>query len=189
MNVPVLETERLVLRGWHSDDRSPFAELNADAAVMEHFPSVMSHEESDRLVDAIIDGWAAGFGLWAVEDKEHGRFIGYTGFSSPSWEASFTPCVEIGWRLRADSWGAGRATEAARTALHWALDNLRAPRDEIVSFTTVGNRRSRRVMEKIGLLHDETADFDHPRLPTWEHKRHVLYRRTLRELRHIVGRG
>ena len=182
MIVPALRTDRLLLREWRDEDRSPFAALNADPRVMEHFPAVLSREESDAFIDAIRSGWARGFGLWAVEESASRQFIGYVGFSVPTWEASFTPCVEIGWRLRADSWGAGLATEAARAALAWAVSNFEPPRGEIVSFTTVGNVRSRRVMDKIGLLHDKTADFDHPRLPDWEHKRHVLYRRQLSEI-------
>jgi RimJ/RimL family protein N-acetyltransferase len=176
---PALRTERLLLREWQDDDRAPFAELNADPEVMEHFPAVLSREESDAFVDGIRSAWARGFGLWAVEETAKGRFIGYVGFSVPTWEAAFTPCVEIGWRLRADAWGQGLATEAARAALAWAVANIEPPRGEIVSFTTVGNLRSRRVMEKIGFVRDEAADFDHPRLPDWEFRRHVLYRRRL----------
>jgi RimJ/RimL family protein N-acetyltransferase len=187
VKVPVLETERLLLREWHVHDRAPFAHLNADPVVMEHFPATMSTEESDAFVDSIESSWSKGFGLWAVEERATSEFIGYTGFASPSFETSFTPCIEIGWRFAAHTWGAGRATEAARAAIEWATENLRPPRDEIVSFTTTENHRSRRVMEKIGLVRDEAADFDHPRLPHWEHKRHVLYRRALDDLRHLVG--
>ena len=183
MKAPVLETQRLLLREWRDQDRAPFARLNSDPMVMEHFPTTLSVEESNAFVDSIETAWAKGFGLWAVEDRTTGEFIGYTGFASPSFETSFTPCIEIGWRFAAHAWGAGRATEAARAAIDWATKNLRAPRDEIVSFTTTGNMRSRRVMEKIGLVRDETADFDHPRLPHWEYKRHVLYRRSMVDLR------
>ena len=182
MIVPTIHTGRLLLREWREDDRTPFAQLNADPRVMEHFPSVLDRTESDAFVDAIFSGWARGFGLWAVEERATGDFIGYTGFAAPSFEAPFTPCVEIGWRFRADRWGNGLATDAARAAMGWAVSNIEPPRGEIVSFTTVGNVRSRRVMEKIGLLRDESADFDHPRLPDWEHKRHVLYRRRLEEI-------
>ena len=182
MNVPVLRTDRLLLREWRDEDRSPFAELNADSRVMEHFPATLSRVESDAFVDSILSGWVRGFGLWAVEEIAKERFIGYVGFSMPTWETSFTPCVEIGWRLCVDAWGRGLATEGARAALMWAVANIEPPRGEIVSFTTVGNVRSRRVMEKIGLVRDESADFDHPRLPDWEHKRHVLYRRLLSEI-------
>ncbi len=187
MTVPVVTTDRLVLREWRENDREPFADLNADPVVMEHFPSVLGVDESNAFFDAAVVAWQQRFGLWALEERVSGRFIGYTGFAAPTWKAAFTPCVEIGWRLRADVWGKGLATEAARAALMWGVHNLNPPRGEIVSFTTVGNRRSRRVMEKIGLIRDELADFDHPRLPEWEHRRHVLYRRSLSEIRSVLG--
>lgn len=172
-----IETTRLVMREWRDEDREPFAALNQDPEVMRHFPSALTPHESDALVDRIRSHWGlAGYGLWAVEADD--GFVGFVGLSSPPWEASFTPCVEVGWRLARHVWGRGYATEAARAALAWGFANVDLPRDEIVSFTTVGNTASRRVMEKIGLRHDPAADFDHPTLPDWEHRRHVLYRVT-----------
>src|SRR5690606_13267945 len=97
--IPQLQTERLLMRAWRAEDRTPFAEMNADPAVMEHFPSVMTREQSDALVDRIEAGFAEhGFGLWAVEVVETGEFIGFTGLAVPRFEAHFTPAVEIGWR-------------------------------------------------------------------------------------------
>lgn len=176
MTVPEIETGRLLLRGWRDADRAPFAALNADPEVMEHFPSTLSREASDRLVAAIEDGWSVnGFGLWAVEDIERGRFIGFTGLSRPSFDAHFTPAVEIGWRLSREAWGQGFATEAARAALAFGFD--RAGLDEIVSFTVPANVRSRAVMERLGMTHDPADDFDHPKLPEGHPlRRHVLYR-------------
>jgi len=97
----------------------------------------------------------------------------------PSFDAPFTPTVEIGWRLAQRVWGQGYATEAARSTLAWARQNVTPPRGEIVSFTTVANARSRRVMEKLGFTHRAEDDFDHPALPDWAYRRHVLYRRAL----------
>lgn len=143
---------------------------------MEHFPSTLTVAESDALVDRFESSWCDGVAPWAVEDRSTGSFIGYVGFLAPTWTTHFTPCVEISWRLATSHWGRGLATEGARAALDWAAFGLRPPRNEIVSFTTVGNRRSRRVMEKLGMRHDPADDFDHPNLPDWEYRRHVLYR-------------
>ncbi|MEV6282179.1 GNAT family N-acetyltransferase [Kribbella sp. NPDC051770] len=171
-----LSTERLLLRGWTDADKEPFAALNADPAVMEHFPATMAPEDSYAMVDRMtrqMDEW--GFGLWAAEVRETGRFIGFIGLSRPSFDAHFMPAVEIGWRLSKDAWGNGYATEGARAALAHGFGS--AGLDEIVSFTATTNLPSQRVMQRIGMTHDEPGDFDHPRLPDGHRlQRHVLYR-------------
>lgn len=172
----MLETERLTLRGWRDEDRAPFAALNADPRVMEHFPAPLTPEQSDALVDRFVAHWSRGYGPWALEVRDAGSFIGFVGFLEPTFSAPFTPAVEIGWRLARDAWGRGYATEAARACLAFARENLSPPRGEIVSFTTEGNLRSRRVMERLGFTHRDEDDFDHPLLPDWEFRRHVLYR-------------
>lgn len=172
MGTPAIETDRLLLRQWRDEDRGPFAALNADPVVMEHFPATLSRAESDAFVDrhaALIE--QRGWGLWAVEVRETGEFIGFTGLAVPVFDADFVPCTEVGWRLAASSWGQGYATEAATAALRVAFDEIGL--DDVVSFTYVGNHRSRRVMEKIGL--DERFEFDHPNLPGDRVQRHVLY--------------
>jgi RimJ/RimL family protein N-acetyltransferase len=172
-----VDTPRLVLRGWRDADRAPYAALNADPVVMEHFPSTLTASQSDEMVDRMAAAWRdRGWGLWAVEVRDEGRFIGFVGLSSPTWDAPFTPCVEIGWRLARHAWGRGYAPEAARAALDVAFRDVALPRDEVVSFTTTANRGSRRVMEKIGMVRDPVDDFDHPMLPDWAGRRHVLYR-------------
>jgi ribosomal-protein-alanine N-acetyltransferase len=166
----------LLLRGWREDDRAPFAALNADPEVMQHFPATLSRAESDALVDRIDAMFAEhGFGLWAVEVRASGEFIGFVGLAAWDFEAHFTPAVEVGWRLARSSWGHGYATEAAREAVTFGFDE--AGLDEIVSFTSPGNTRSRAVMERLGMTRDPADDFDHPRLPVGHPlRRHVLYR-------------
>lgn len=171
-----LTTERLILRPWRESDRAPFARLNSDSRVMEFLPRLLSREESDALADQIE--WhfrERGFGAWAVELRRDGTFIGFTGLNVPTFEARFTPCVEIGWRLAADCWGQGLATEAAKAAARYAFEI--AGLEELVSFTVAAHVRSRRVMEKLGMTHDSAEDFDHPQLPEGHPlRRHVLYR-------------
>ena len=174
----LLRTQRLVLRRWVAADREPFASINADPRVMEHFPAVLSREESDAVAARIEAHFEEhGYGLWAVEIPRVASFAGFVGLSIPRFEALFTPCVEIGWRLAVPYWGHGYATEAARAALAFGFETLGL--DEIVSFTTLSNRRSRAVMERLGMSHDEADDFDHPLLAEGHRfRRHVLYRMT-----------
>jgi len=173
---PDLSTARLLLRRWRLEDRQPFAALNADPAVMEHFPATLSRAESAALAGRIETHFDRhGFGLWAVEIPGVAPFAGYVGLSIPSFQAHFTPAVEVGWRLARDCWGKGYATEGARAALGFGFERLGLK--EIVSFTVPANLRSRRVMERIGMTHTPSDDFDHPLLAE-DHplRRHVLYR-------------
>jgi ribosomal-protein-alanine N-acetyltransferase len=150
--------------------------MNADPAVMEYFPEPLSRRQSDGLVEAIEAGFEAhGFGLWALEVRATGEFIGFTGLAVPEFEADFTPAVEVGWRLARSAWGSGYATEAARAVLGFGFGE--AGLTEIVSFTTSANHRSRAVMERIGMSHDPEDDFDYPGMPMGHPLRpHVLYR-------------
>ena len=173
----VVTTERLILRHWRESDREPFARLNADPRVMEFMPHVLLKQESDALADRIETHFQQhGFGLCAVELRCGGdAFIGFIGLNVPSFNAAFTPCVEVGWRLAADYWNQGLATEGAREIVGYGFDVLGL--EELVSFTVPANVKSRRVMEKLRMTHEPSDDFDHPRLPA-EHplRRHVLYR-------------
>jgi len=181
--VPVLRTDRLLLRPWRPEDRQPFAELNADPEVMEFFVSPMTREASDAFVDRIEAGFTEhGFGVWAVELLDRGAFIGFAGLLHQTFEAPFTPAFEIGYRLARPAWGQGYATEAAREAVRHGFE--RVGLDEIVSMTATGNVRSQAVMKKLGMTHDPADDFDHPRVPDGHPlKRHVLYRLRAEEWR------
>lgn len=177
MNLPQeLQTDRLHLRHWLSNDRLPFARLNCDPRVVEFLPGALSRKESDALADRIEAHFERhGFGLWAVAIPGVTPFAGFIGLSIPRFEAPFTPCIEIGWRLDPEHWNRGYATEGARAALAFGFRWLRA--DEILSFTVPANVRSRRVMEKIGMTHSANDDFDHPLLAEGHPLRqHVLYR-------------
>lgn len=174
---PELTTDRLVLRGWTDRDRDAFARMNADPVVMEHFPSTLSRAESDAFVDRIEAGFAdRGFGLWALEVKATGDFIGFTGLSVPRFHAAWMdsrpqqPVVEVGWRLARPAWGFGYASEAARACLDFGFGHVGLR--EIVSFTTVENLRSQAVMERIGMF--RLAEYPHP-IPGREPLPSVVY--------------
>ncbi len=150
--------------------------LNADPIVMEYFPERLTRAESDDLIARIEAGFVTrGYGLWALEVRATGEFVGFTGLAVPSFNAHFTPAVEVGWRLARSAWGKGYATEAGLASIAFGLRD--AGLDEIVSFTSAPNARSRAVMERIGMTHDPADDFDHPELKETDLLRpHVLYR-------------
>ena len=170
-----LETKRIKLRQWQEQDLPVFATLNADPQVMEYFPEPLSQEQSNKLArrcESLItqNGW----GFWAVELKQSKEFIGFLGLHKPQSNLPFSPCVEIGWRLLKDHWGNGYATEASGVALRFAFNELAL--DEVVSYTTVSNTRSRAVMERLG-FYDTKQNFAHPDLPKEHHlAEHVLYK-------------
>jgi len=171
-----LRSERLLLRPWRESDRLPFRELNADPRVMEFMPELLTAEASDALLNRAQEHFSRhGFGPFAVELLDSGSFIGFIGLSVPAFDAHFMPAVEIGWRLAFEHWGKGLASEGARAALGFGFNDVGL--EQVVSFTTPANLRSRRVMEKLGMTHDPRDDFDHPNLPEGHPlRRHVLYR-------------
>jgi RimJ/RimL family protein N-acetyltransferase len=171
-----VRTERLWLRPWRDEDVEPFAAMNADLRVMEHFPAILSRQETEAQVARIRAHFAQeGWGLWALEVPGVAPFVGFVGLSTVSFTTPFTPAVEVGWRLAPAHWGSGYATEGARSALGVAFGKLGLA--EVVSFTVPANVRSRRVMERLGMHHAPAEDFEHPRLsPGHPLRRHVLYR-------------
>lgn len=170
-----LMTERLLLRPWTDADRHAFRRLNADPRVMAFFPAPLSDGQSDALLGRIRAHQAEhGFTFWAVEDRAGGGLAGMTGLARVTFAAPFTPCVEIGWRFFPDYWGTGYAIEAARLAFGYGFTTLHL--DEIVAFTTTGNRHSQGLMRRLGMARDPADDFDHPHLPAGHPLlRHVLY--------------
>jgi RimJ/RimL family protein N-acetyltransferase len=150
--------------------------MNADASVMEHFVAPLTREQSDASVDRIAaDLEQCSFGLWAVEVRATCEFIGFVGLDVPRFDASFTPTVEVGWRLARAAWGQGYATEGATEAMRHGFDTVGL--DEIVSFTAVANTRSQRVMQRLGMVRN--GEFDHPNVASGHRLcRHVLYRST-----------
>jgi RimJ/RimL family protein N-acetyltransferase len=173
---PSLRTTRLQLRPWRPSDLAPFAALNADPDVRRYLGPLLTREESDAEAERIRQHFVAhGFGLWAVEVVREEPFVGFVGLAIPRFEAAFTPCVEVGWRLARAHWGRGYASEAAHEALAYGFDELALA--EIVSFTTVGNQASRAVMERLGMHRDPADDFEHPLVAPGDPLRpHVLYR-------------
>ena len=173
---PILTTARLRLRQWREEDLAPFAALNADPQVMEFFPKVLTRAESDAVAGRIRDHFVRhGFGLWAVEAPGAADFVGFVGLAVPSFDAHFTPCVEIGWRLAREHWGHGYATEAATAAL--AFGFVDRALEEIVAFTVPANIPSRRVMGRLGMRRLPADDFEHPAIADGHPLRaHVLYR-------------
>jgi RimJ/RimL family protein N-acetyltransferase len=171
-----IRTARLRLRSWREEDFDAYAALNADPRVMEFYPGLLSREESrDRFALGQARTARDGYGFWPVEVIGGAPFIGMVGLSNPDFEAPFLPAVEIGWRLAAEHWGRGYATEAAQAALAFGFERLGL--SEIVSFTTVANVRSRRVMEKLGMQRAPEEDFLHPQIAEGHPLRpHVLYR-------------
>jgi RimJ/RimL family protein N-acetyltransferase len=169
----ILTTPRLGFRRWAPADIQPFACMNADPAVREYFPNLMTFDESVtsvRIIERHFDEY--GYGLYAVDLLSPGEFIGFTGFSHPGFDAWFTPCVEIGWRLKQEAWGQGYATEAARACLAHGFAVLGLTK--VLSFTAVLNIRSERVMQKIGMT--RVGGFEHPGVaPGHVLRPHALY--------------
>ncbi len=169
----MIETARLTLRQWLPEDYSYFAQMSTNPQVMQYFPKLLTRTESDAFIDkikAIID--LQGWGFWAVELKSNHQFIGFVGLHSQLTQFSFSPCIEIGWRLDQAYWGKGYATEAAQSVLDFAFRELKF--EKIVSFTSLENLRSQILMQKLGMI--KAGEFQHPALVkdhplSW----HVLY--------------
>ena len=176
MVAPQINTKRLVLRHWRSEDFPLFAQMNSDPRVMEYFHKILTPDESNQLAQKFQQELEEKkYGLWAVQVKDGASFIGFVGLHYQDFEAPFTPCIEIGWRLAHPYWGNGYAYEAASKVLIYAMETLKL--SEVVAFTLPSNTPSRKLMEKLGMTYDPKDDFENTKLPKGHPMRpHVLYR-------------
>ena len=172
MNTNIIETARLILRSWKPEDLPLFAKINKDKRVMHYFPATLTDEQTESFYNRIQSEFDRnGWGLYAVELKSAGKFIGYVGLHEIGFDADFTPGVEIGWRLATDYHNQGLATEAAKEVLKLAKHKGLT---KLYSFTAKQNAPSERVMQKIGMTKE--GEFKHPNLPPDSPLRtHVLY--------------
>lgn len=185
-NPITLETKRLRLRQWKDSDLAGFSKMSADPSVMKYFPATLSESDSNALAVKLKDIiYLQSWGLWAVEIKESGEFIGFTGLNKPTCELPITPCVEIGWRLATQYWGKGYATEAATVVLNFAFETLKL--HEVYSFTSVINQPSIAVMERLNMCNLK-RNFQHPSVPR-NHvlREHVLYSITAHQWANKTG--
>ncbi|EPL3989139.1 GNAT family N-acetyltransferase [Providencia stuartii] len=176
MSIIELETPRLRLRRWAEQDKERFFDMNSSPEVMRYFPSVLNKSQSDQMMDTIMERFATqgGWGIWAVELKSDHSLIGFVGLNIPEYLLPCSPCTEIAWRLLPQYWRQGYTTEAAKTVIQFAFNQLKLK--EIVAFTAVANTPSEGVMKKLGMT-KEAENFAHPALPEghWLQE-HVLYR-------------
>ncbi len=170
----MIRTARLILRPWREDDLPAFAEQNADPLVMAFLGGVLTREESDAYVQRAEAHLAqAGFGKWAVEAPGASPFIGTVGLTRVTYEAPFTPAVEVAWRLHRRFWGQGYATEAAHASIKDVFERVEL--SEVVAVAALGNVASMRVMERLGMIRG--TKFDHPLvLEDSPLRQHILYR-------------
>ncbi|MCB2047691.1 MAG: GNAT family N-acetyltransferase [Novosphingobium sp.] len=172
----MIESDRLILRGWEERDYAPFAAINADPEVMTHLDGPMDRAKSDAMIERIRAQHAEqGHCLWAVERKADGALLGFCGLRRGGHEGSpVDDVLEIGWRLARAAWGQGYAREAAQASLDWAWQNLDDAR--IVAWTVPANTRSWGLMLRLGMEHRPELDFEHPGFPP-DHplRQHVVY--------------
>ena len=179
--IAVIETKRLILRTWKTEDANPYYQINQDPKVIEFLRGPLALSQISDFISAVnMHQEKHGYTLWAVELKEAHALIGFTGLNYTDWRSHFTPAVEIGWRLGSQYWGKGYATEGAKACLDYGFQQCNLK--EIVSFTVPANIRSIGVMEKIGLKRDLNGNFVHPKLSaTHPLSKHILYRLTADE--------
>lgn len=166
-------SQQLGFRKFHSGDSDSFYSMNSNVETMRFFPSVLTRKQSDSLLQKINEHIEKhGFGFFAIDHLKTSTFIGFIGLKRTNFEADFTPCVEIGWRLHPSFWNKGLATEGASRCLEFAFSTLKLK--EIYSFTALLNKPSERVMQKIGMT--KIGEFDHPLVEDGHPlKKHALY--------------
>ncbi len=172
-------SDRLGFRSFNEHDVNALHNINSDKESMKYFPSTLTMQETENLIQKIKDHIRKHtFGFFAVDHLKDDKMIGFIGLKHTNFEADFTPCIEIGWRLNKEYWNQGLATEGAKRCLNLAFNDLSL--NKMVSFTTLGNYPSERVMQKIGMK--KVYEFDHPALKSESPlKRHCLYSLTRKE--------
>lgn len=167
------ESHRLIFRDWIDSDLSEFCIMNKDDKVMEFFPKTLDEDGTYSFCETIQKEFSEyGYGLYAGETKVDNEFIGFIGFHWAEFKSPFTPCIEIGWRLKYEAWGKGYAAEGAKACLKYGTEILKF--DKVYSFTSKVNLKSENVMKKIGLI--KLDEFEHPNIKEGSPlKRHILY--------------
>lgn len=154
-------SERLGFRNWIAEDVPKMISISADPVVMEFFPDVATPQQTIDFVkrmQAMCD--EKSYCYFAVDELETGKFIGFIGLCDQDYEAEFTPCTDIGWRLDTAFWNKGYATEGAKACLDYALNKIGL--GQVYSTTISKNEKSLKVMRKIGMtLH---LEYIHPKL-------------------------
>ncbi len=169
-------SDRLGFRNWRDTDYEPFAEMNADTVVTEFFPAPLTKAQSDGMIDRMkIHFETHGYTFYAVDELKTGLFIGFLGLVKPTFDAFFTPCVEIGWRFATAFWNQGYATEGAKRVIEHAFGALGL--DKLYAITAIPNKKSARIMEKAQM--QKIGEFDHPQLE----KGHILERHVVYQVR------
>ena len=172
-NKYLFKSARLGFRNWKAEDLVEFAKLNADEAVMEHFPKTLSNNEVIEFIGRLKRHFEEnGFTYFATEILETKEFIGMIGLALQKYKTEFTPAIDIGWRLKRTAWGKGYATEGAKRCIEYAFNDLAI--NKIIAVCTVKNGKSENVMKKIGMT--KKGAFNHPELRNHpEYEKHFCY--------------
>lgn len=170
----IFTSERLGFRNWELTDVDEMQQINSDEKVMEFFPNVLAKQQTSEFVERMKSQFAEkGFCYFAVDKLDGNGFIGFIGLSEQTYKSDFTPCIDIGWRIKSSEWNEGYATEGAKKCLDYALNDLKI--EEIYSVAPKIKVRSEYIMAKIGLK--KQYEFEHPLLTNNERlKTCVLYK-------------
>lgn len=179
----IFKSDRLGFRNWEEGDLTPFAEMNADPEVMTFFPNCLTRDQTAEMIARLKTGYAEnGYTFFAVDELESQDFIGFIGLIQPNFEAFFTPCVEIGWRLKKSVWNKGYATEGANACLTYGFKTFGF--SEIIAITAVVNKKSERIMQKVGMTY--IGIFEHPQLALGHELRsHLVYKIERNQMQHV----
>ncbi len=154
-------SDRLGFRNWNPDDIDELHEINSDQKVMEFFPSLPTKEQTTEFIKRMTKQFEEkGFCYFAVDRLENNELIGFIGLSEQTYDAEFTPCIDIGWRIKSTEWNKGFATEGAKKCLDYAFNTLKIRK--VYSIAPKINTKSEHIMIKIGM--QKEGEFEHPSL-------------------------